>query len=113
MCLCAHSLTKVCLSCRIWPENYFIYKVPGERETGKVPCTFHSLVAQTVKNLPAVQEMWVQSLGWEDPWRRAWLSTPAFLPREFYGQRSLEGYSPWGHKQSDMTEQLTHNELWG
>ena len=32
-----------------------------------MPCTFHSLVAQTVKNLPAVQEMWVQSLGWEDP----------------------------------------------
>ena len=66
MCLCAHSLTKVCLSCRIWPENYFIYKVPGERETGKVPCTFHSLVAQTVKNLPTVQETWVPSLGLED-----------------------------------------------
>ena len=67
MCLCAHSLTKVCLSCRIWSENYFIYKVPGEGETRKVPCTLHSLVAQTVKNLPVMQEMGVQSLGWEDP----------------------------------------------
>ena len=30
--------------------------------------------------------------------------TPVFLPGEFHGQRSLEGYSPWGHKESDMTE---------
>ena len=34
--------------------------------------------------------------------------TPVFLPGEFHGQRSLEGYSPWGLKESDMTEQLTH-----
>ena len=32
------------------------------------------------------------------PWRMKWLSTPVFLPREFHGQRSLEGYSPWGGK---------------
>ena len=32
--------------------------------------------------------------------------TPTFLPAEFHGQRSLEGYSPWGHKELDMTEQL-------
>ena len=40
-------------------------------------------------------------------WRREWQSTPVFLPGEFQGQRSLEGYSPWGHKESDMTERLT------
>ena len=40
-------------------------------------------------------------------WRREWLPTPGFLPGEFHGQRSLEGYSPWGHRESDMTEQLT------
>ena len=34
-----------------------------------------------------------------------------FLPREFHGQRSLVGYSSWGHKESDTTEQLTHEEL--
>ena len=34
--------------------------------------------------------MQVQSLGWEDPWRRAWQLTPVFLPRESHGQRSLE-----------------------
>ena len=38
------------------------------------------------------------------PWRRKWQSTPVFLPGEFNGQRSLEGYSPWGHKESDTTE---------
>jgi len=31
-------------------------------------------------------------------WRREWLPTPVFLPGEFHGQRSLVGYSPWGHK---------------
>ena len=35
-------------------------------------------------------------------------TTPVFLPGEFHGQRSLVGYSPWGHKESDTTEQLTH-----
>ena len=38
------------------------------------------------------------------PWRREWPSTLVFLPREFHGQRSLVGYSSWGHKESDMTE---------
>ena len=38
------------------------------------------------------------------PWRRAWQPTPVFLLEESLGQRSLEGYSPWGHKESDMTE---------
>ena len=43
------------------------------------------------------------------PWRREWLSTLVFLPGEFHGQRSLVGDSSWGLKESDMTEQLTHN----
>ena len=33
-----------------------------------------------------------------------WLLTPVFLPGEFHGQRSLAGYSPWGHKELDTTE---------
>ena len=40
-------------------------------------------------------------------WRRAWQPTPAFLPGESRGQRSLVGYSPWDHNESDTTEQLT------
>ena len=60
-----------------------------------------------VKNLPAMQETgfdpWVRQI----PWRREWLPTPVFLPGGFHGQRSLVGNSPWDHKESDTTEQLT------
>ena len=49
-----------------------------------------------VKNLPAVQETWVQSLGQDDPIEKEWLPTPVFLPGEFHGQRNLVGYSAWG-----------------
>ena len=38
------------------------------------------------------------------PWRRAWQPTPVFSPGESYGQRSLAVYSPWGHKELDMTK---------
>ena len=41
------------------------------------------------------------------PWRRKWQPTLVFLPGESHGQRSLVGYSPYGHKESDMTEQLS------
>ena len=40
-------------------------------------------------------------------WRRKWQPAPVFLPGEFHGQRRLAGYSPWGSKESDMSEQLT------
>ena len=66
-----------------------------------------TLVAQMVKNPPAMQETWVQSLGWEDPLKKEWLPTPVLLPGEFHGQRNLVGYSPWGHKELETTEQLT------
>ena len=61
-----------------------------------------SLVAQTVKNPPAMRETWVQSLSWEDPVEKG--STPVFLPGKSHGQRSLTSYSPWGRKESDITE---------
>ena len=40
-------------------------------------------------------------------WSRRWQPTPVFLPGESHGQRSLAGCSPWGHEESDTTEQLT------
>ena len=61
-----------------------------------------------VKNPPAMQETWVQSLGQEDLWSRAQQPIPVFLPGESHGQRNLAGYSPWGHKESDMTETREH-----
>ena len=67
-----------------------------------------SQVALVVKNLPANAggpnryrfDRWVGMI----PWRRKWQPTPVFSPGESYGQRSLAGYSPWGHEESDKTE---------
>ena len=61
-----------------------------------------------VKNLPANAgdtrlsgfNPWVRKI----PWSRKWQAAPAFLPEKSCGQRSLAGYSPWDHKESDMTE---------
>ena len=63
-------------------------------------------MAQTVKRLSRAQETQVRSLGQEDPLEKEWQSTPVLLPEKSHGQRSLVGYSPWGHKESDMTERL-------
>ena len=65
-----------------------------------------SLVAHTVKNLPTMEETRVRSLVGEDPLERKWQPTSVFLPGESHGQSSLAGYSPWGHKESDMTKWL-------
>ena len=47
------------------------------------------------------------------PWRRKWQPIPVFLPGEFHGQRSLAGYNPWGHRESDKAEwQRTHTHTW-
>ena len=83
--------------------------IPGSgRSTGEgigypLQYSWASLVAQLVKNLPAMWETcgfdpWVGKI----PWRRERLPTPVFWPREFYGL-----YSPWDSKESDMTEQLS------
>ena len=69
-------------------------------------CIWVSLVAQTVKNMPAMQETWVRSLGWKDPLEEGIATPLVFLPGEFHGQRSLAGYRLWGHKESDTTEWL-------
>ena len=59
-------------------------------------------MAKRVKNLPAMQETRVRSLGQEDPLEKATYSS--ILAEEFHGQKSLAGYSSWRHKESDMTE---------
>ena len=71
-----------------------------------------SLVAQTVKYLPGMQETWIRSLGREDPWRRKWQPTSVLLPGKSHRQRSLVPYSPQGCKESDTTERLNRTELW-
>ena len=58
---------------------------PGEGIGYPLQCSWASLVAQMVKNPPALWETWARSVGWEDPLRRAWQPTAVFLP----------GESPW------------------
>ena len=71
-------------------------------------------MALMVKNLPAMQETWSQSLGQEDPLEKGMETalfllfphtlTPVFLSGEFHGQKRLVDYNPWVHKELDMTE---------
>ena len=70
---------------------YFIGDFPGGA-SGKGPACQFGL------------DPWVGKI----PWKRAWQPTPVFWPGESRGQRSLAGYSPWGHQESDMTEATEH-----
>ena len=74
---------------------------PGEGITYPLQYSRAFLVAQLVKNPPAMWETWVRSLSWEDPLEKGKkrLPTPLFWPREFHGL-----YSPWDCKESDTTE---------
>ena len=63
-----------------------------------------SLLAQMVKRLPTMRETWVQSLVREDPLEKEMATHPAFLPGKSHEQQSLAGCSPWGCKESNMTE---------
>ena len=74
-----------------------------------------------VKNLPVMQETWVQSLGTEDALEKRMATTLVFLPREVHGQRRLAGYSPGGSpcllfasslQWASLVAQLVKNPLW-
>ena len=66
-----------------------------------------ALAAHTVKNLPATQETLVPSLGWEDPLKEGMATHPSLLACRIPWTEEPGGHSPWGHKESDTTEQLT------
>ena len=74
-----------------------------------VLCIKASLVAQRVEHLPAIWETWVQSSGQEDPLEKEMATHSSILAWKIHGQRSLVGCSSWGHKESDMTEQLVYH----
>ena len=78
---------------------------PGERIGYPLKYSWDSLVAQKVKNSPAIWETWVQSVVGKIPWRRAWQPIPVFLLRE-PPWKEKPGYSPWDRKESNMMEQL-------
>ena len=59
------------------------------------------------QHLPAVQETWVLSLGWEDPPEKGMPTHSSFFPEAFHRQRNLAGYSQWIHKELNTTQRLT------
>ena len=77
-------------------------RFPGEGIGYPLQYSWASLVAQLVKNPPAVRETWVWSLGWEDPLEKGKATHSVFWPGESHGL-----YSPWGGKETDTTEQLS------
>ena len=91
---------RICLQYRRpWFDS--CVKICGEGIGYPLQYSWASLVAQLVKNLPAMWETWVQSLGWEDPWRRERFPIPVFGPGEFHGL-----HSPQGRQESNTTERL-------
>ena len=87
-------------------------RFPGEGISYPHQYSWASLVAQTVKNPPAMWDTWFPSQSWEDTLEELMQPTPIFLPEESHGQRSLAGYSPWGRKELDMTERLSTHTHW-
>ena len=75
------------------PQIYIVQGFPGGA-SGKEP-TCHCRRCRRFGFDP-----WVEKI----PWSQKWQPTPVFLPGEFYRQKSLLGYSPWGHKELDITE---------
>ena len=76
----------------------------SERSTGEgigypLQYSWASLVAQLVKNPPAMRDTWVRSLGWEEPQEKGKATTVVFWPEKFHAL-----YSSWGHKESDSSE---------
>ena len=63
-----------------------------------------STVARMVKNLPAMQEAWVPSLGWEDSLEKEMATQASTLAWKIQRKRSPVGYSSWGRRESDTTE---------
>ena len=91
--------------------NLNLSDINRKNESNNRSCNGASLVAQVIKNLPAMQETRVPSLDWEVPRRRKWQPTAVFLPGESRGQRILAGYSPCGCKQSDTTEWVNSSSM--
>ena len=80
----------------VFLEEFWYWEFPGGLVVNNLPDNAGD--ARDIGSIPASGRF---------PWRRTWQPTPVFLPGESHGQRSLVGYSPWGHRELDMAEQLS------
>ena len=79
----------------------------GERIGYPLQYSWASPVAQLVKNLPAMPETWVRSLGWEDSLEKGKTTHSRILAWRILPTPEFHGlFSPWGRKESDMTERF-------
>jgi len=78
-----------------------LHSFPPQSATRAFECLFYFLCGSESATM---EEMWVRSLGQEDPLEEGWQPTSVFLLGEFHIHRSLVGYSPWVHKELDMPE---------
>ena len=83
------------LKCHLVNEAFPIHHV---KDCNPLQALWVFLVAQMVKNLYNAKNLGFDSSVRKIPWRREWQPSPLFLPGESQGQRSLEGYSPWGRR---------------
>ena len=82
------------------PDQNLRRKLPSQSALEhRFNCTSPKYIAQSVKNMPAMQETGVQFLGWEDPLEKEMAIHSSILPGESHGQRSLVGYGSWGGKE--------------
>ena len=101
-------------------SSVLAWRIPGTGEpSGLLPMESHRVghdwcdlaaigaVAQMVKNLPAMQETQVWSLGQEDPLEKGMATHSSILAWKVSWTEEPEGYSPWTHKESDINDQLT------
>ena len=94
---------------KTWCSQISIFKNNNKAPTLAYPYTTDraSLVAQLVKNLPAMQETWVRSLGLEDTLEKGIATHSSIVAWRILWTEKPDGlHSPWGHRESDMTEQL-------
>ena len=83
------------------PNSLFVHrKFPGFLDTFSGFSRWCSHKESSCRCRRCRSDPWVGKF----PWSRKWQPAPVFLPGKFHGQRSLVGYSPWGHKQLDMTQ---------
>ena len=92
-------------------SSVLAWRIPGTGEPGGLLSMGSHRVGHYCSDLAAAAAWWeLHSVPFRiahalcSRWRRKWQPTPVFLPGKSHGWRSLVGYSPWGHKESDMTE---------
>ena len=95
-------------SSAVWSLSFWMLQWAGSGHFSVVAIWKKKLAATYSVNIATLFQIILTVKSGEKKWVRysARQSTPVLLPRKFHGWRSLVGYSPWGHKESDTTEQL-------